>query len=188
MPDVQCPNASDLSDLAVHCRCLGIHVAGIKNQNYPCIRCESQWANNDPPDPEDRSTWTPALLEIYYQIKAFANAKPGPPSVATIASSLPTFDDFLSDFPSAAAVWRERGHLITDEATFRARVAMCMGDESAGNEILPCMHWHATKRRCRAGGGCTACSDNNMHLVNQKCPIGKWNTKGNDHAGNVDRE
>lgn len=36
--------------------------AGPGNPNYPCDRCRSEWTNGTPPDPDDRTTWTPTLL------------------------------------------------------------------------------------------------------------------------------
>ena len=39
-------------------------LAGPVNPNYPCDRCRSEWTNDTPPDPADRSSWTPTLLSF----------------------------------------------------------------------------------------------------------------------------
>ena len=130
-----CPHESASSAHTIVCDCLRtagfVKVAGPSNPNYPCNVCRSEWRNDTPPNPADRSTWTPMLLAF---VEPF-NAEP-----------LPGFEAFLDDFESAASTWRERGHLIADEATFSARVAICMGDESRP----ACRHWLQGKRRCRS--------------------------------------
>lgn len=66
-----CQNLTVITASSIKCECLGDALLagpfvrpGKPNPNYPCDRCRSEWTDDTPPDPEDRSTWTPTLLSF----------------------------------------------------------------------------------------------------------------------------
>ena len=69
-----CPHQTKLTPTAIRCACLP-HLRGIAgpaNPNYPCDRCRAEWPADVPPDPDDRSTWTPTLLSF---VEPLSNAE-----------------------------------------------------------------------------------------------------------------
>jgi len=61
-----CPHRASAPPVSIACAVLPqfTAIAGPDNPNYPCDRCRSQWTDDTPPDPDDRSTWTPTLLSF----------------------------------------------------------------------------------------------------------------------------
>ena len=50
-------------------------IAGLGSPHYPCDRCRDEWTDDTPPDPADRSTWTPTLLAF---VEPFGTPEPLP--------------------------------------------------------------------------------------------------------------
>lgn len=66
MMPTDCPHyQSTGGGISLRCQCLPVVIlpaAGAPNN--PCAACQSAWTNSQPPDPTDRRTWTPVLLQL----------------------------------------------------------------------------------------------------------------------------
>ena len=73
---MRCVHETPIDGNAVKCAVLAARVAGPANPNYPCDRCRAEWSADVPPDPADRTTWTPTLLAF---VEPFAEQLPANP-------------------------------------------------------------------------------------------------------------
>ena len=78
-PVSRCVHETPIDGNAVKCAVLAARVAGPANPNYPCAACRAEWPADVPPDPDDRTTWTPTLLAF---VEPFAEQLPAEPAPA----------------------------------------------------------------------------------------------------------
>ncbi len=91
----------------------------------------------------------------------------------------PSTGQLLTNFVGATARWAKAGFPVASEAEFRARMAICRGDETTGRPA--CQYWRARAlfpycRRC----GCLGWKP---WLATERCPEGLWGPSGAIQGG-----
>jgi hypothetical protein len=85
---MSCPHESANTNGTITCAILNpptAEMAGPNHRAYHCDRCRSEWTDG-PPDPDDRSTWTPTLVSF---AEPFDMPQPGPRGLGdTVANVL----------------------------------------------------------------------------------------------------
>lgn len=124
-------------------------IAGPGMSNYPCDRCHFGWVGGECPKVEDKSTWSPHLLELVQAIDTIGSG--------TSEVSLPSLSDMATNFYESMKKWKSSGFKTVTKEVFEQRKTIC-------NE---CEHWDKKFfGRCKICG----CFGVKLHLATEKCP------------------